>query len=72
MCCVGRIFAGLVDPVLSAEFTWRLIFYKNNYERRINKNIEGKIFGGIERTLCFTINERWIFSKSQTGGDVGV
>jgi hypothetical protein len=23
-------------------------------------------------TLCCTINERWIFSKSQTGGDVGV
>jgi hypothetical protein len=23
-------------------------------------------------TLCCTINERWIFSKSQTGSDVGV
>jgi hypothetical protein len=23
-------------------------------------------------TLCCTINERWIFSESQTGGDVGV
>jgi hypothetical protein len=26
----------------------------------------------IAGTLCCTINERWIFSKSQTGGDVGV
>jgi hypothetical protein len=50
-CCVGRIFIGLVDTVLTAEFTRRLIFYKNNYERRINKNIEGKDFGGIECTI---------------------
>jgi hypothetical protein len=45
------IFICLVDPVLTAEFTWRLIFYKHNYERRISKNIEGKDFGGIECTM---------------------
>jgi hypothetical protein len=28
--------------------------------------------GKMYCTLCCTINERWIFSKSQTGGDVGV
>jgi hypothetical protein len=29
----------------------RLIFYKNNYKGRINKNIEGKDFGAIECTI---------------------
>jgi len=42
---------GLVDAVLTAEFTWLLVFYKNNYERRICKNIEGKDFAGIQCTI---------------------
>jgi hypothetical protein len=58
-------------PKKSLHAATRLIHLKQ-YKLKVVQELQQAEHVVSKGTLCCTINEQWIFSKSQTGGDVGV
>jgi hypothetical protein len=76
-CCISNLTMvetqvswGIVPRIVHSGTVWRRVVRQLYVTAASPAGKEP--LARLYSTLCCTINERWIFSKSQTGGDVGV